>query len=40
MKHVKTLSSNTLKNSMKKGGCGECLPVRMQDILHSRKPEL
>lgn len=22
MKHVKTLSSNTLKNSMKKGGCG------------------
>ena len=21
MKHVKTLSSNTLKNSMKKGGC-------------------
>ena len=24
MKHVKTLSSNTLKNSMKKGGCGEC----------------
>ena len=25
MRHVKTLSSNTLKNSMKKGGCGECL---------------
>ena len=24
MRHVKTLSSNTLKNSMKKGGCGEC----------------
>ena len=24
MKHVKTLSSNTLKKSMKKGGCGEC----------------
>ena len=24
MKHVKTLSKNTLKDSMKKGGCGEC----------------
>ena len=24
MKHVKTLNTNTLKNSMKKGGCGEC----------------
>ena len=24
MKHVKTLSASTLKNSMKKGGCGEC----------------
>ena len=24
MKHVTTLSNNTLKNSMKKGGCGEC----------------
>ena len=24
MKHVKTLNSNTLKDSMKKGGCGEC----------------
>ena len=43
MKHVKTLNTNTLKNTMRKGGCGECqniLPVRMQDILYSRKPEL
>ena len=24
MKHVKTLNSSTLKESMKKGGCGEC----------------
>ena len=24
MKKVKTLSNNTLKSSMKKGGCGEC----------------
>ena len=24
MKHVKTLSASPLKNSMKKGGCGEC----------------
>lgn len=24
MKHVKTLNDKTLKESMKKGGCGEC----------------
>ena len=24
MKHVKTLSQRTLKETMKKGGCGEC----------------
>ena len=24
MKHVKTLSASTLKNSMKTGGCSEC----------------
>ena len=24
MKKVKTLSNNTLKNTMKNGGCGEC----------------
>lgn len=24
MKHVKTLSTRNLKESMKKGGCGEC----------------
>ena len=24
MKKVKTLSNNTLKNTMKTGGCGEC----------------
>lgn len=24
MKRVKTLTSSTLKESMKKGGCGEC----------------
>ncbi|MCI8726036.1 MAG: six-cysteine peptide SCIFF [Hungatella sp.] len=24
MKKVKTLSNSTLKNTMKKGGCGEC----------------
>jgi len=33
MKHVKTLNTNTLKDTMKKGGCGECqtssLPVSM-----------
>ena len=24
MKHVKTLTTSTLKTSMAKGGCGEC----------------
>lgn len=24
MKHIKTLNSRNLKESMKKGGCGEC----------------
>ncbi|MDE6209541.1 MAG: six-cysteine ranthipeptide SCIFF [Lachnospiraceae bacterium] len=24
MKHVKTLTTKTLKNTMSKGGCGEC----------------
>ena len=24
MKHVKTISGTTLRESMKKGGCGEC----------------
>ena len=24
MKRVKTLNANTLKDTMKKGGCGEC----------------
>ncbi len=24
MKHIKTLNKQTLNNTMKKGGCGEC----------------
>ena len=41
MKHVKTLNTKRLQNTIKKGGCGECiLPVCMQNILYSRKPEL
>lgn len=43
MKHVKTLNTRKLQNTIKKGGCGECpdiLSVCMQDILHRRKPEL
>ncbi|MFQ9213920.1 MAG: six-cysteine ranthipeptide SCIFF, partial [Eubacterium ventriosum] len=24
MKHIKTLTGKTLKETMKKGGCGEC----------------
>ena len=43
MKHVKTLSSNTFKEQHEEGRLRrvpDILPVRMQDILHSRKPEL
>lgn len=43
MKHVKTLNTKRLQNTIKKGGCGECQtssPVCMQNILYSRKPEL
>ena len=43
MKHVKTLNTQTLNNTVKKGGCGEwpdILPVRMQDILYRRKSDL
>ena len=34
MKHVKTLNANTLKDTMKKGGCGEC----QTSSLHVRLP--
>ena len=41
MKHIKTLTTRNLKESMKKGGCGECqTSVRMQDVLHGWQPEL
>ena len=40
MKHIKTLTTRNLKESMKKGGCGECLPVCLQDFLHRGKSEL
>ena len=43
MKHVKTLNTQTLNKTVKKGGCGECqdiLPVSMQDFLYSRKSDL
>ena len=33
MKHVKTLNANTLKDTMKKGGCG-----RLPASLHVRLP--
>ena len=35
MKHVKTLNTNTLKDTMKKGGCGEC---HFLPSLHARLP--
>ena len=43
MKHVKTLNTNTLKDTMKKGGCGECqtsCQSACKTSLYSRKPEL
>ena len=43
MKHIKTLNTQTLNNTVKKGGCGEMpdiLSVSMQDFLYSRKSDL
>lgn len=43
MKHVKTLNTRKLQNTIKKGGCGECqtsCQSACKDILHRRKPEL
>ncbi len=43
MKHIKTLSTRDLKESMKKGRMWrmpDILPVCMQDVLHGRKSEL
>ena len=36
MKHIKTLTSKTLKETMKKGGCGEC----QTSCQYSRKSDL
>lgn len=35
MKHVKTINTRNLKESMKKGGCGEC---QTSASLHVRHP--
>mgnify|MGYP000155220481 CR=1 FL=1 len=43
MKHVKTLNTNTLKGHNEEGRMRrvpDFLPVSLQDILYSRKPEL
>ena len=37
MKRVKTLNANTLKDTMKKGGCGEC-QTSWQPELRECKP--
>ena len=42
-KHIKTLSSATLKESAAKGGCGDMsnfLSICMQNFLHSCKPRV
>ena len=43
MKHIKTLTGKTLKETMKKGGCGECqtsCQSACKTIMYSRKPDL
>ena len=43
MKHIKTLNTRKLQNTVKKGGCGECqtsCQSAMQDFLYCRKPDL
>ena len=35
MKHVKTLNTQTLNKTVKKGGCGECQTLASQ---HARLP--
>ena len=43
MKHIKTLNAQTLQNTLKKGGCGECqtsCQSACKTSLHSRKSEL
>ena len=39
MKRIKTLETRSLCESAKKGGCGP-LPVRLQDLLRRRQPEV
>jgi len=33
MERIKTIATRDLTKSVKTGGCGECLPVRLQDLL-------
>ena len=43
MKHIKTLNTERLQNTLKKGRMRrvpDILPVCLQDFLHSRKSEL
>ena len=42
MKHIRTINKANLKETAKKGGCGMSgfMPVRMQNFLHSGKPEM
>ena len=37
MKHIKTLTTRDLKESMKKGGCGECQKTN-KSLRFSMKP--
>lgn len=43
MKHIRTLNTQILQNTVKKGGCGgvpDVLPVCLQDILHRRQSDV
>ena len=40
MKHIKTLNTKNLQNTIKKGGCGECQTSCQSDFLHRGKSEL
>ena len=40
MERIKTLETRDMCESAKNGGCGECLPVRLQDKLRRGQPEM
>ena len=39
-KHIKTVNKAMLNKTLRTGGCGECLPIRLQNFLHRWQPGL